>query len=77
MPTFPGAARRGDHGPVVLAWQQALIAAGTISDNPANRDGIFGPGMAAAVRRLQEAWGWSNSDGVAGEHTWSRLHGGS
>jgi hypothetical protein len=73
---FPGEARRGDDGAVVVAWQVALVAAGVISDSPANHDGRYGPGMAGAVRRLQLSWGWSNADGVAGRHTWSRLHGG-
>src|SRR5262249_48632377 len=41
MPAFPGDAKAGDHGPVVLAWQEALIAAGVISDNPANRDSSY------------------------------------
>jgi hypothetical protein len=76
VPAFPGEVRDGDQGAVVLAWQAALIAAGVISDRPANRDGRYGPGMAGAVRRLQASWGWSNADGVAGAHTWSRLHGG-
>jgi N-acetylmuramoyl-L-alanine amidase-like protein/LysM domain-containing protein/putative peptidoglycan binding protein len=76
VPPFPGEAREGDHGAVVRAWQEALIAAGVISDRPANRDGRFGSGTAGAVRRLQASWGWSNADGVAGPHTWSRLHGG-
>jgi len=77
IPPFPGEARQGDRGPLVLAWQEALIAHGVISDSPANRDADFGAGMAGAVRRLQESWGWSDADGVAGPHTWSRLHGGS
>ena len=76
FPPCPGEARDGDRGPAVLAWQVALIAAGVISDRPANRDGRYGSGMAGAVRRLQLSWGWSDADGVAGPHTWSRLHGG-
>jgi peptidoglycan hydrolase-like protein with peptidoglycan-binding domain len=60
----------------VSTWQAALIAAGVISDNAANRDGRYGPGMAGAVRRLQRSWGWSDADGIAGRHTWSTLHGG-
>ena len=76
IPPFPGEAREGDRGPVVLAWQAALIAHGVIRDNPANRDGHYGSGLAGAVRRLQESWGWSDADGAAGPHTWSRLHGG-
>jgi hypothetical protein len=26
--------------------------------------------------RLQKSWEWSDADGVAGKHTWSKLHGG-
>jgi hypothetical protein len=66
-----------DRGPVVLAWQQALIAPGVISDRPANRDSHYGGGMMKAVMRLQKSWEWSDADGVAGKHTWSKLHGGS
>jgi hypothetical protein len=76
LPPFPGEARQGDRGSVVSTWQAALIAAGVISDNAANRDGRYGPGMAGAVRRLQRSWGWSDADGIAGRHTWSKLHGG-
>jgi hypothetical protein len=76
VPPFPGEARQGHRGGVVSAWQQALIAAGVIRDTGGNRDGYYGPGLAGAVRRLQASWGWSDADGVAGPHTWSRLHGG-
>lgn len=76
MPAFPGEAKAGDHGPIVLAWQEALIAAGVISDNPANRDSSYGDGMTKAVLKLQQSWGWSDADGKAGEHTWRKLHGG-
>jgi hypothetical protein len=74
--SFPGEAKQGDRGPIVEAWQRALIVQGVITDNEANRDGVYGPGLAAAVLRLQQEWGWSDADGVAGSHTWSRLHGG-
>lgn len=73
-PPFPGEVRQGDAGAVVVAWQKALIDAGVIRDSDANRDGVYGPGMAGAVRRLQQSWGWSNADGVAGPHTWTMLH---
>lgn len=76
IPAFPGVAKHGDSGPVVLAWQLALIAKGVISDSAANRDSAYGNGMRKAVRRLQESWGWSDADGEAGPHTWSKLHGG-
>ena len=32
VPPFPGEAKLNDRGPVVLAWQKALIAHGVISD---------------------------------------------
>jgi hypothetical protein len=75
-PPFPGEAKLDDRGPVVLAWQRALIAHGVISDNAANHDSHYGDGMYDAVLRLQRSWGWSDADGVAGKHTWSQLHGG-
>jgi hypothetical protein len=61
---------------VVLAWQEALIAHGVIRDAAANRDQHYGKGMRNAVERLQRSWGWDDADGVAGKHTWSKLHGG-
>jgi hypothetical protein len=76
VPAFPGEARRDDRGAVVLAWQKALIAHRVITDCAANRDSHYGDGMFKAVRRLQRSWGWSDADGVAGRHTWSKLHGG-
>jgi N-acetylmuramoyl-L-alanine amidase/LysM domain len=76
VPPFPGEAKLHDRGPVVLAWQKALIAHRVISDNGANRDSHYGEGMFKAVLRLQRSWGWSDADGAAGKHTWSKLHGG-
>jgi hypothetical protein len=32
--------------------------------------------MKKAVLRLQRSWDWSDADGVAGKHTWTKLHGG-
>jgi hypothetical protein len=32
--------------------------------------------MYKAVLRLQRSWDWSDADGVAGRHTWTKLHGG-
>jgi hypothetical protein len=75
LPPFPGEASVGDRGAVVLAWQKAMIARDIIGDNEANRDSFYGEGMRAAVLELQQSWGWSDADGVAGKHTWSRLHG--
>jgi hypothetical protein len=76
IPPFPGEAELGDRGPVVLAWQEALIAHGVIRDNADNRDQHYGTGMRNVVERLQRSWDWSDADGVAGRHTWSKLHGG-
>ena len=61
---------------MVLAWQQALIAHGVIGDSAANRDSDYGEGMERAVLKLQTSWGWTDADGKAGSHTWSKLHGG-
>jgi LysM repeat protein len=76
IPPYPGDAERGQTGPVVTAWQEALIARGVISDTQANHDGAYGEGMEKAVRKLQESWGWSDADGKAGSHTWRKLFGG-
>jgi hypothetical protein len=76
IPPFPGEAALGDGGRVVLAWQEALIAHGVIRDNASNRDQYYGTGMRRAVERLQRSWDWSDADGGAGRHTWSKLHGG-
>jgi LysM repeat protein len=75
IPPFPGEAKRGDHGPLVVAWQEALIAHGVIADTPGNHDGDYGGGLEAAVKKLQVSWGWSDADGKAGPHTWRKLHG--
>lgn len=75
-PDFPGEAKRGMKGPIVLAWQEALIAQGIISDNEDNHDGDFGDGMEKAVLKLQHSWGWSKATGEAGSETWKRLHSG-
>ena len=66
IPPFPGEAKHGDSGPVVLAWQLALIAKGVIKDNDDNRDSAYGNDSRKAVRKLQESWGWSDADGEAG-----------
>ena len=61
---------------MVLAWQEALIAHGVIADTPGNRDSVFGEGLERKVLELQQSWGWTDADGVAGSHTWSKLQGG-
>ena len=75
VPAFPGEARLDDRGPVVLAWQNALIGRGVIKDSSGNRDSHYGPGLRDAVLRLQQSWSWTDADGVAGKHTWRKLHG--
>ena len=77
IPPYPGDAERGQTGPVVTAWQEALIARGVISDTQANHDGDYGEGMEKAVLKLQQSWGWTDADGKAGSHTWRKLFGGS
>jgi hypothetical protein len=73
VPAFPGEAFPGAAPAVVRAWQVALIACRVIADTDANRDGDFGPGMTAAVTRLQASFGWS-PDGRGGRHTWAHLY---
>lgn len=70
---FPGEAKRGMNGPIVVAWQEALIAHGIIADNKDNHDGDYGEGMERTVLELQQSWGWSDADGIAGRGTWKRL----
>jgi len=72
--TFPGEAKRGMKGPIVLAWQEALIAHGVIADTTGNHDGDYGEGMERAVLELQQSWNWSDADGIAGSGTWKKLH---
>jgi len=70
---YPGEARTYQTGSHVLAWQERMIALGWITDSPANRDSYFGDGMRGAVERMQTAFGWDDSDGVAGPHTWDHM----
>lgn len=70
---FPGEAKAGMTGAVVVTWQQALIDHGVIADSTGNRDGEYGAGMERAVRELQESWDWTDADGIAGPGTWKRL----
>jgi peptidoglycan hydrolase-like protein with peptidoglycan-binding domain len=68
-PHTPARAKLGDRGEHVRAWQQILIQAGAISDIPENHDGYYGPGMYQVVLRMQQSWGWSDADGIAGPKT--------
>lgn len=70
---YPGLAQRYDRGAVVLDWQEAMIYGGWISDNPSNRDSYYGDGMYGAVLKMQQGFGWSDADGVAGDHTWAHM----
>lgn len=73
-PAFPGEAKRGMTGPIVLAWQLALIDHTIIADNDDNRDEAYGAGMEKAVLKLQQQWGWPKPTGVADSATWKQLH---
>ena len=57
VPPFPGEAKLDDRGPVVLAWQKALIAHDVIADNAANHDSHYGDGMFEAVLRAPAVLG--------------------
>jgi hypothetical protein len=70
---YPGEARPGDRGDHVRAWQHILIQAGAISDIPENHDGYYGPGMYQVVLRIQQSWGWSDADGIAGPRTYQMI----
>ena len=62
----------GSTGDEVLRLQNALIAHGVIGDTPGNHDGVFGPGLDAAVRRFQQDHNLV-VDGFVGPQTWSAL----
>lgn len=62
--------REGDRGPVVLAAQHLLRAAGAHDLTP---DGEFGPAMAAAVRRFQVEHATEEINGLIGGESWPLL----
>jgi hypothetical protein len=64
-----GTIRSGSTGPLVLAAQCLLRAAG---HDPGTPDGIFGPGTTAAARNFQSGAGLT-ADGVIGARTWTAL----
>jgi hypothetical protein len=72
LPFGDGMLRVGASGDDVRRLQSALIAKGVINDTPENHDGVFGPGLDAAVRRFQQA---NNLvvDGAVGTQTWGAL----
>jgi hypothetical protein len=74
IPAFPGEAFPGADAGVVRTWQGGLITCNVISDTQANRDGVFGDGMAKAITGMQAGFGWHNPDGRGGPHTWTHMH---
>lgn len=68
---YPGVAKRGDSGPPVRVWQQALNSHGGAH---LTVDGDFGPATERAVRDFQRSHNPPLSvDGVAGPATWHWL----
>jgi hypothetical protein len=72
-PPFPGVGDYGCTYETCRAWQDAMILNRYISDTTANHDGAWGHGMHNATYDMQLSWGWSDADGIAGEHTWPHL----
>jgi hypothetical protein len=64
----------GDHGPAVATMQTLLIKAGSMSNRPANRDGVFGPGTLGVVKQFQGSH-QLQVDGICGPMTWAALSG--
>jgi hypothetical protein len=62
----------GSTGDDVRRLQNVLIAHGVIADTPGNHDGVFGPGLDAAVRRFQQEHNLV-VDGLVGLQTWGAL----
>jgi len=75
-PPYPGPASPGDRGAVVERWQEILIAAGLISDIPANHDGYYGPGTRAVVDQLEQDKGGNvDGPGVLGPYLYGIITG--
>jgi hypothetical protein len=68
----PGMLGLGSTGDDVRRLQNALIAHGVIADTPGNHDGVFGPGLDAAIRRFQQDHNLV-VDGFVGGQTWGAL----
>jgi hypothetical protein len=68
----PGMLGVGSTGDEVRRLQAAMIAHGVIADTPGNHDGVFGPGLDAAVRRFQQDHSLV-VDGLVGPQTWAAL----
>ena len=66
--------RLGHQGTDVTEMQALLIKAGALTDKPANRDGVFGPGTHGALQRFQAARKLA-ADGICGPNTWKALGG--
>ncbi|MDT0386312.1 glycoside hydrolase domain-containing protein [Streptomyces dubilierae] len=67
--TAYGTVRSGSTGPLVMAAQCLLRAAG---HDPGTPDGVFGPGTTTAARNFQSGAGLA-ADGVIGARTWTAL----
>lgn len=50
LPGYPGRATAGDRGTVVRRWQEIFITVGLLDNEPANRDGYYGPRMQTVVK---------------------------
>lgn len=61
--------KQGSKGPYVTFLQNALWI---MCINPNGRDGSFGPGTEAAVRKFQNSYGLS-ADGIVGTATWEKM----
>jgi N-acetylmuramoyl-L-alanine amidase len=72
-PPFPGTGDYGCSYNVCRAWQDAMILNGIIADNNSNHDGVWGDGMHNACFNMQRSWGWSDADGIGGQHSWAHL----
>jgi len=72
-PPFPGEGNYGCSYSTCRAWQDAMILNGVIKDNAANHDGVWGDGMHNACFNMQRSWGWSDADGIGGQHSWAHL----
>ena len=72
-PPFPGVGDYGCSYETCREWQDAMILNGYIADNAANHDGVWGNGMHNATVKMQQSWGWSDADGIGGQHTWPHL----
>jgi peptidoglycan hydrolase-like protein with peptidoglycan-binding domain len=62
--------QEGSAGGAVALLQRALFVHQFVPNN-SRTDGVFGPGTAAGVRKLQETFQLPAVDGIVGPQTWS------